>query len=303
MVLHFFERSVRVFRFFDTHDFHLVELVQAVQATHVLTVTTGFATEASTVSAVLLWKAVARKNHIAVDVGHRHFGGRNQIEVIYFAVVHLTLLVGELASAQTRSLVHHVRWLNFGVASLVGLVEKELDKRALQACTLANIHREAGTGNLHAEVKVDDVVFLSEFPVWKSVGTEIWHIAAHFFHHVVFRSLSFRNTFVRHVRHREKHFTDFTFDSGEFVVDFLVVGLQSTHFLLGVFGFFFLALLHEGTNLSSHFVELCGVVVALLLHLLALFVEFYHAHDRFATIELLNSQSFDHFLRIFVDKL
>jgi tetratricopeptide (TPR) repeat protein len=68
VVNHFGQSVVRSFRISNLHNFHFVELVQAIKSAYIFAVRTGFATEASAVSAVLLWKAVARKNHIAVDV-------------------------------------------------------------------------------------------------------------------------------------------------------------------------------------------------------------------------------------------
>jgi hypothetical protein len=62
-------------------------------------------------------------------------------------------------------------------------------------------------------------------------------------------------------------------------------------------------LLHEGAYLRSHLVELCSVVVALLLSLAALLVEFHHLHDGLAAVKLFHGQAAYHVLRILVDKL
>ena len=116
VVLHFFKGCVRVFRFFDADDFHFVELVQTVEAAYVFTVGTGFATEAGRVCTVLLRKILFFENHVTVDVGHRNFGSRNQVEVVEVAVVHLSFLVRKLSCTVAGCLVYNVRRLSFQIA-------------------------------------------------------------------------------------------------------------------------------------------------------------------------------------------
>ena len=222
MVLHLFERSVGVFRLFDAHDFHLVELVQAVQSPHILAITAGFAAEASAIGTIFFRQCVARYNHIAVDVGNGHFGSGNQVEVIHLAVIHLSFLVGQLTGAKPGGFVHHVRRLNFGVAGFVRLIEEELNERPLQACALADIYRESGAGDFHAQVKIDKVVFLRQIPVRERVIAKFRHIASGFFHHIIVGSFAFGHPFVGHIRHRKQNFFDLCFNSGELVVDIFV---------------------------------------------------------------------------------
>ena len=80
-------------------------------------------------------------------------------------MIHLTFLVRKLASAISRGCIHHGRRHDFGVTRSASFIEEEIDESALEACTHADIYREAGARNLNAEVKVDKVVFLSELPV------------------------------------------------------------------------------------------------------------------------------------------
>ena len=75
--------------------------MQTVQATYVLTVRTGLATETLCIGTVLDWQLLLVKDYITVDVCNRNLGCRDEIEVIKIAVVHLTLLVGELACTVT----------------------------------------------------------------------------------------------------------------------------------------------------------------------------------------------------------
>ena len=41
-----------------------------------------------------------------VDVGYGDFGGRNQVEVVHFAMIHLPFLVRQLSRAVALSLIH-----------------------------------------------------------------------------------------------------------------------------------------------------------------------------------------------------
>ena len=85
-------------------------------------------------------------------------------------MIHLTFLVGQLTCTITRSLVHY-RWRHdLCIASLTSLIEEEVNQRALQTGSLADINRESSTCDLHTEVKVDEIVFLGEFPVGQGIG-------------------------------------------------------------------------------------------------------------------------------------
>ena len=111
----------------DAHNLNLRELVQTVESAHVLSVAAGFAAEALSVGTVLDRQLFLVENHVAVDISHRHLGSRDKIEIVEVAVIHLPLLVGELAGAISRSLIHHCGRHNLGVAGSSSLVEEELD--------------------------------------------------------------------------------------------------------------------------------------------------------------------------------
>ena len=75
--------------------------MKSVQAPHVFSVRTCLTTEARSVGCQLLRELVIVQDDIPVNVGYRHFSCRNQIEVIETYVVHLGLLVRELACTET----------------------------------------------------------------------------------------------------------------------------------------------------------------------------------------------------------
>ena len=80
-------------------------------------------------------------------------------------MIHLSLLVRQLACSKSGSLVDNQWRLNLEITGLAGLVEEELDKGTLQTCALAHIDRETCSRDLHAQVKVDEVVFLGQVPM------------------------------------------------------------------------------------------------------------------------------------------
>ena len=200
----------------DTYDLYFGELVQAVQSAHVLAVRTCFAAEALGVGAVLDRQLRLVENNVAIEVGYRHFGGRNQIEVVHFAVVHLSLFIRQLACSVTRSGVDHGRRHDLGVTGFVGFRKEEIDEGTLEACTLTDIHRETGTGDLDAEVKIDKVVFLGKFPMREfgfvvvhvayprtnGVATMMRHIGFH--HEIIFRARACGHYIIRYIRDSEQ---------------------------------------------------------------------------------------------------
>ena len=121
----------RVLRLVDTYNFDLRELVQTVQAAHVLTIRTSLTTETLGVGTVFDGQVLLVENHVAIDICDRHLGRRNQVEVVYFAVIHLAFLVRQLTGTVTRSGVHHSWRHNLRIAGLVGFSEEEVDE-----CTL-----------------------------------------------------------------------------------------------------------------------------------------------------------------------
>ena len=218
-------------------------------------------------------------------------------------MVHLSFLVGQLARAVARVLVDDVGRLNLGIAGLASLVEEELDEGALQACSLANIYRETGAGNLHTQVKVDEVVFLCQIPVGHSALGQLRHLATGALHDVVLGGATLGYASIRHIRHRKQNLGYLVLSGRHAVFNLLVGSLQCSHLGLYLLGLVALTLLHQGTDLGGHLVKHGGIVVALLLCGTALLVELDHAHDGFAAVEVLHSQAFDDMLGVLVDKL
>ena len=66
----------------DTDDLDLVELMEAIQATYILAIRTSLTTEARRVSRIAYRQVLLIEDHISVDIGHGHFGRRDEVEVI-----------------------------------------------------------------------------------------------------------------------------------------------------------------------------------------------------------------------------
>ena len=85
----FLQGGIRILRTHHLHQFHLVELVLADHAARVAAVGTRLAAEARRVCDIFQRQLVARHDLFAHHIGHRHFGGRDQIEV-FLPLTHLS---------------------------------------------------------------------------------------------------------------------------------------------------------------------------------------------------------------------
>ena len=300
---HLLERLVRVLRGVDAYDLHLVELMQAVQAAHVLAVRAGLAAEAGRVGAALDGQVLLVEDHVAVDVGDRHLSRRDEVEVVKVGVVHLALLVGQLAGAQSAGLIHHVGRLYLQVAGLAGLIEEESLQRALEAGHLADIYWEAGAGDLHAEVEVHEVVFLQQVPVAQGVRTQLGLHAAFFHYHVVGCVLTLGHVIIGDVRDGEEHLGHVVLCLVHHLLEGLVVGLQLGNLFLYLGGFVFLAFFHQTADLLGQLVLLLLVRIELLLAFTTDLVIFQYLLNGLArTVEVLLLQTFDHTFSFLTDE-
>ena len=114
-------------------------------------------------------------------------------------MVHLSFFIGKLPRAIARSDVHHCRRHYFCIAGFACLVQEEVDERALQLCTFAFVYGESGTGNLNAQVKVYQVIFLGQFPVGQGIFGQFGFHAAHLLYHIVVGTDAFGHTVIGNV--------------------------------------------------------------------------------------------------------
>ena len=86
----------------EAHQLHLVELVHADQPARVLARRTRLAAEAGRAGATATGSAAAVEDLVAVDVGDRHLGRRDEVEVVRADVVQLVGELGQLPGAGHR---------------------------------------------------------------------------------------------------------------------------------------------------------------------------------------------------------
>ena len=103
----------------ELHQLHLVELVLADQAADVGAVRAGLAAEARRVGGVLDRQQAAVEDLVAIQIGDRHFGGRDQVEVpVAVDLEEVRLELRQLAGAEQGGAVDQERRLHLGVAVL-----------------------------------------------------------------------------------------------------------------------------------------------------------------------------------------
>ncbi len=249
MVEHLMPGSVRMLRRIDAHNLDLVELVQAVESAHVLTVAAGLTTETGGVGATLDRQVLLVENLVAEDVGHRYLSRRNEVEVVEVGMIHLALLVGQLTRAVARGGIDDIRRLNLNITGLAGLIEEEGLKGTLEAGHLTDVDGEAGTGNLHTEVEVDEVELLQQIPVAECVLRKVGHDAAFLDDDIAGGILALGHLVVGDIGDFEQ-LVDHVVLS--LVINFLqgfVVGFQFGHLRLHLFCFLLLAFFHQTANL------------------------------------------------------
>src|SRR5690349_2539683 len=90
-------------------------------------------------------KLFVGEDHIAIQVGDGYLCSRNKVQAILGYKVHLTLLVGKLPGAITRSFIHDDRRLHFAVSTFACLIKEKVYERPLKLCSLTLVHRKART--------------------------------------------------------------------------------------------------------------------------------------------------------------
>ena len=191
-------------------------------------------------------------------------------------MVHLSLLIGQLTSAITRSLVDHSWRHNLCIASLTGLVEEEVDERPLQAGSLTDIYRESCTCDLHAQIEVDKIIFLGKIPVGQRASPNPSHRGEKglpnfvkfsnghrqlptfggggggFHYAVILCCLSFRHFVVRDIGNLAEQTGHLVLSIRHLIFQLFVRFLEFGYRFLDGVGLVFLAFFHHSTNLGCH---------------------------------------------------
>ncbi len=163
----------------------LVKLVQSVEASHMCAPRARLTAEAGGVCHVLHRQYGSIKDHIAVDICYGHLSSGYQIKVINANVIHLPLLVGQIACAEARLLIDHYGRFNFTVAGLLTLVEEEVYECSLEPGTLALVDGKTRAGNFDPKVEINYVILPYQVPVGEGSFIKMRYGAAAAHHHVV----------------------------------------------------------------------------------------------------------------------
>ena len=287
----------------NAYKLHLVELMEAVQTSYVLAVRTCLTTETSRVSTSLNRKLLLIEDNVTEDVCYGHLSSRDEVEVVQLTLIHLCLLVRQLTCAVARSLVHYERRLYLQISALASLIKEECLERTLQTSHLSDVYWESGTCNLNAKVEVDKIEFLAEIPMAESVFRKIRNYATLLNHYVVAGILAFGYVVVRNVRNGAelcyKILLCLSLDFFQLFVGFLYIG----HFCLYAISLFFLAFLHQTSNLCCHFLGFRKITVQFLLCLATTKVDGENFLDGFFGIrEMLFVQSLDNTFSFLTDE-
>ena len=192
---------------------------------------------------------VGSEDDVAIDVGDRHLGSGYHIEPVEGNGIHLTLLVGQLAGAETGSFVDHKRRHDFDIAGLGGLVEEEVDEGALQTGSFAFVDGETGASNLVAQFKVDDVVFGTQLPMGQSTLWQVGLGAKLGNDNIVSLILALGNGDVRSVGEGDKLGIEISVDGGLLLGELFFLRLEVGGACLKGFGFVALALFEQDAYL------------------------------------------------------
>ncbi len=153
-------------------------------------------------------------------------------------MVHLSLLVGQLARAETRRFVHHQRRHHLGVPRFRVAVEKEGDERALQSRPLSFVDGKTGAGELHAQFEVDDAVFPGQLPVGECLLWQRMRQRSAFHHLVLFGASALGHDFGRYVRQGDEECVHAVGGLPELLFELFRLLLQEGDPSFGRFGLF-----------------------------------------------------------------
>ena len=276
--------------------------MQAVKAAHVLAVRPGLPSETGSIGRHLHREVRFTQNGVPVDIGHGHLRRRHQIEFVQRHKVHLSLLVRQLTSTETGRLIDHDRRLNLHIAGACIEIQKILNQGPLKLGALALIYRETRTCQLHAQVKVYDIVFCRKLPVGKSTFLQMRHLTAHTHHHIVIGIPACGHYVIRDIGQQHQKLVLKLLALLHLSLDLLGVFLHTGHFLLRGLGLILPALLHQATYFlcfgllgRESCVQLClaGAPYPVLLK---------YSLDYRGCVKVLHRQSFDYELRFFPQK-
>ena len=178
--------------------------MEAIQSSYILTVGSGLSTEARCVAAQFVRQLRFLKDYVTIDIRQWHLRCWDNVQLVCGNRIHLPFLIRELSGSDTGSFVHHKRRNVLGISCLICFIEEETDQCSLELCPFAFVEWESCAGHFRAQLKIDEVILLSKFPVWFSSFVQSWNdtVLIHYF--VVCIGFTCRNQFMRRIRHLEQ---------------------------------------------------------------------------------------------------
>ena len=131
----------------------------------------------------------------------------------------------------------------------------------MQAGTFAFIDGEACAGDFHAQVEVDDVILLRQFPVGQGVLGKLGFHTAHLHHEVVLGRSAFGHFVVGHVGDGVEQLLQVLCGLVHVCLQSLVGFFQLAYTSFGRFGLVLLAFLHQLADGLGQGVHLSEVVI------------------------------------------
>ena len=148
------------------HELHLVELMGPEHAARVLSRRTGFAPETLRVCHEAHRERRCLEHLVAVQVRDRHFGRRDEKEVLVLHGVRVVLELRQLTSARHARAIHEVGRPDLLVAVLARVHVHEIhEERSSQSGAHAAIGHETRAADLRRAIEIDDAEALADVPV------------------------------------------------------------------------------------------------------------------------------------------
>ena len=202
-------------------------------AAGVAAVGAGLRAEARRVGDELQRQRFGGDDLVAQQVGHRHFGGGDEIQLVRIRAGHVEqvfLELRQLPGATHRLGVHQVRHIDFGVAVFRRVhVEHELGERPVQLRQRPLHHGKAAAGDLHcgSEVELAEALADIDMVAHREIEGLRRAPAAHF--DVGGFILTHRHRFVRQVRHAHQEIVELGLQFGQARFQLLQFVAQTRH--------------------------------------------------------------------------
>ena len=226
-----FQGFIRIRRAYHLYQFDLFKLMLADQATRVLAIGSSLAAKARRVAGIAARHMVRLDNHIAHDVRHRHFGGRDQVIILLpFQGEQIGLELRQLARAHQTGGIDEVGDVGFGIAMLARVqVEHELDQRAVQARQRSGHQRKPGAGDLAGRFEIEHPERFAEVGVVLGVEIKLSRLAPAADFDVAALVFAVRHAVVRQVGETESDLDDPRLDRGQLRLGRLQLVTEISH--------------------------------------------------------------------------